>query len=76
MPGSLKQIGRIDYAITGFDTPFQKGDLGGPFKWGKIGKYDENGNLNANALSKKERRAMNEKPSTVEEPNKGLLKNE
>ena len=23
MPGSLKQIGRIDYAITGFDTPFQ-----------------------------------------------------
>jgi len=43
MPGSLKQIGRIDYAITGFDTPFQHGDLGGPFKWGKIGKYDENG---------------------------------
>ena len=43
MPGSLKQIGRIDYAITGFDTPFQTGDLGGPFKWGKIGKYDENG---------------------------------
>ena len=43
MPGSLKQIGRIDYAITGFDTPLQTGDLGGPFKWGKIGKYDENG---------------------------------
>jgi hypothetical protein len=43
MPGSLKQIGRIDYALTGFDTPFQTGDLGGPFKWGKIGKYDENG---------------------------------
>ena len=43
MPGSLKQLGRIDYAITGFDTPLQKGDLGGPFKWGKIGKYDENG---------------------------------
>ena len=43
MPGSLKQLGRIDYAITGFDTPLQKGDLGGPFKWGKIGRYDENG---------------------------------
>jgi hypothetical protein len=43
MPGSLKQLGRIDYAITGFDTPLQQGDLGGPFKWGKIGKYDENG---------------------------------
>ena len=43
MPGSLKQLGRIDYAITGFDTPLQTGDLGGPFKWGKIGKYDENG---------------------------------
>ena len=43
MPGSLKQIGRIDYALTGFDTPFQTGDLGRPFKWGKIGKYDENG---------------------------------
>ena len=43
MPGSLKQIGRIDYALTGFDTPFQTGDLGGPFKWGKIGEYDENG---------------------------------
>ena len=43
MPGSLKQIGRIDYAITGFDTPLQTGDLGGPFKWGKIGRYDENG---------------------------------
>jgi len=43
MPGSLKQLGRIDYAITGFDTPLQEGDLGGPFKWGKIGKYDENG---------------------------------
>ncbi len=42
MPGSLKQIGRIDYAITGFDTLFQTGELG-PFKWGKIGKYDENG---------------------------------
>ena len=43
MPGSIKQLGRIDYAITGFDTPLQVGDLGGPFKWGKIGKYDENG---------------------------------
>jgi hypothetical protein len=43
MPGSLKQLGRIDYAITDFDTPLQTGDLGGPFKWGKIGKYDENG---------------------------------
>ena len=43
MPGSLKQLGRIDYAITGIDTPLQTGDLGGPFKWGKIGKYDENG---------------------------------
>ena len=43
MPGSLKQLGRIDYAMTGFDTPLQTGDLGGPFKWGKIGKYDENG---------------------------------
>ena len=43
MPGSLKQLGRIDYAITAFDTPLQTGDLGGPFKWGKIGKYDENG---------------------------------
>ena len=43
MPGSLKQLGRIDYALTGFDTPLQTGDLGGPFKWGKIGKYDENG---------------------------------
>ena len=54
------------------------------YKWGAElpepveiwSKYDENGNLNANALSKKERRAMNDKPSTVEEPNKGLLKNE
>jgi len=43
MPGSIKQLGRIDYAITGFDTPLQTGDLGGRFKWGKIGKYDENG---------------------------------
>jgi hypothetical protein len=43
MPGSLKQLGRIDYAMTDFDTPLQVGDLGGPFKWGKIGKYDENG---------------------------------
>jgi hypothetical protein len=43
MPGSLKQLGRIDYAITGFDTPLQTGDLGGIFKWGKIGEYDENG---------------------------------
>ena len=43
MPGSLKQLGRIDYAITGFDTPLQAGDLGGEFKWGKLGKYDENG---------------------------------
>ena len=54
------------------------------YKWGAElpapveiwSKYDENGNLNANALSKNERRAMNDKPSTVEEPNKGLLKNE
>ena len=43
MPGSLKQLGRIDYAMTDFDTPLQQGDLGGPLKWGKIGKYDENG---------------------------------
>jgi hypothetical protein len=43
MPGSVKQLGRIDYALTGFDTPLQTGDLGGRFKWGKIGKYDENG---------------------------------
>jgi hypothetical protein len=43
MPGSLKQLGRIDYAITGFDTPLQQGNLGGPFKWGKVGEYDENG---------------------------------
>ena len=43
MPGSLKQLGRIDYAITGFDTPLQTGTLGGPFKWGKVGEYDENG---------------------------------
>jgi hypothetical protein len=43
MPGSLRQLGRIDYAMTDFDTPLQVGDLGGPFKWGKIGKYDENG---------------------------------
>ena len=43
MPGSLKQLGRIDYAMTDFDTPLQVGDLGGPLKWGKVGKYDENG---------------------------------
>ena len=43
MPGSLKQLGRIDYAVTPIDTAFQSGDLGGPFKWGMIGKYDENG---------------------------------
>jgi len=48
MPGSLKQIGRIDYAITGIDTPFQAGEIfgGGPlgnWKWGKIGKYSESG---------------------------------
>ena len=48
MPGSLKQIGRIDYAITGIDTPFQAGEVlgGGPlgnWHWGKIGKYNENG---------------------------------
>ena len=43
MPGSLKQLGRIDYAMTDFDTPLQVGDLGGPFKWGKIGKYDKYG---------------------------------
>jgi hypothetical protein len=42
MPGSLKQIGRIDYAVEGIDTYLQTGQLG-PFKWGKIGKYDENG---------------------------------
>ena len=41
-PGSIKGIGRIDYAIEGFDTPFQTGELG-PLKWGKLGKYDENG---------------------------------
>jgi len=44
MPGSLKQMGRIDYALEGVDTFLQSGDLGGPFKWGKLGKYDENGN--------------------------------
>jgi len=43
MPGSLKQLGRIDYAMTDFDTPLQVGDLGGPLKWGKVGRYDENG---------------------------------
>jgi hypothetical protein len=48
MPGSLKQIGRIDYAITGIDTPFQAGEIfgGGPlgnWKWGKIGQYNERG---------------------------------
>ena len=43
MPGSLKQLGRIDYAITSIDTPLQTGDLGGMFKWGKVGEYDENG---------------------------------
>jgi len=42
MPGSLKQIGRIDYAVEGVDTFLQTGQMG-PFKWGKIGKYDENG---------------------------------
>jgi len=43
LPGSVKQLGRIDYAIPEIDTFLQVGDLGGPFKWGKIGKYDENG---------------------------------
>jgi hypothetical protein len=43
MPGSLKQLGRIDYAITSIDTPLQTADLGGMFKWGKVGEYDENG---------------------------------
>ena len=48
MPGSLKQLGRIDYALTDFDTPLQTGEIfgGGPtgrWKWGKIGKYDDNG---------------------------------
>ena len=48
MPGSIKQIGRIDYAVTGFDTPLQTGEIfgGGPtgrWKWGKIGEYDDNG---------------------------------
>ena len=43
MPGSLKQLGRIDYAVTSIDTPLQTGDLGGMFKWGKVGEYDENG---------------------------------
>jgi hypothetical protein len=48
MPGSLKQLGRIDYALTDFDTPLQAGEIfgGGPtgrWKWGKIGEYDENG---------------------------------
>ena len=41
-PGSIKGIGRIDYAIEGFDTPFQTGELG-PIKWGQLGKYDEKG---------------------------------
>ena len=48
MPGSLKQLGRIDYALTATDTFLQEGSVlgGGPYgnwKWGKIGKYDENG---------------------------------
>ena len=48
MPGSLKQLGRIDYAMTDFDTPLQTGEVfgGGPtgrWKWGKIGKYDKYG---------------------------------
>ena len=43
LPGSIKQLGRIDYAIPEIDTFMQVGDLGGPFKWGKIGKYDETG---------------------------------
>jgi len=48
MPGSLKQLGRIDYAATGFDTLLQTGEIfgGGPtgrWKWGKIGEYDANG---------------------------------
>ena len=48
MPGSLKQLGRIDYALTDFDTPLQTGEIfgGGPtgrWKWGKIGEYDDNG---------------------------------
>ena len=43
LPGSVKQLGRIDYAIPEIDTFLLVGDLGGPFKWGKIGKYDANG---------------------------------
>ena len=48
LPGSIKQIGRIDYAITDFDTPAQAGEIfgGGPlgnWKWGKIGEYNERG---------------------------------
>ena len=37
------RLGRIDYAIPEIDTFLQVGDLGGPFKWGQIGRYDDNG---------------------------------
>ena len=48
LPGSLKQLGRIDYAIPEIDSFLQTGEVfgGGPtgrWKWGKIGKYDANG---------------------------------
>jgi hypothetical protein len=48
LPGSVKQLGRIDYAIPEIDSFLQTGEAfgGGPtgrWKWGKIGKYDENG---------------------------------
>jgi hypothetical protein len=48
LPGSVKQLGRIDYAIPEIDSFLQTGEAfgGGPtgrWKWGKIGRYDENG---------------------------------
>jgi len=41
-PGSIKQLGRIDYAIPQVDTWLQTGDIG-VLEWGKIGKYDTKG---------------------------------
>ena len=42
LPGGIKQIGRIDYAVPQIDTWFQRGDIG-VLEWGKIGRYDKNG---------------------------------
>ena len=42
LPGGIKQIGRIDYAVPQIDTWFQTGDIG-VLEWGKIGRYDKNG---------------------------------